>query len=190
MLAWRELLDARALALHRPDCTTVMVSPRSPAGTFPPAAARRLHDAALSRLLPALGGQVARATYPAPTGPVTLLVIAAGARRVKLGCLETEERDAVGELTDADVVLPAPLGRGDLGRPPRPCLVCGEPAKRCIVLRRHPRELVVLAARRLYARAFHDPSGLAPPADARHPHPHPHPHPTPPHHRDPHRSFA
>ncbi|MFF8815714.1 citrate lyase holo-[acyl-carrier protein] synthase [Streptomyces pactum] len=184
LLAWRDLLDASARALHRPGCTTVTVAPRSPAGTFPPVEARRLHDGALARLRPALSGEAARRTYTTPTGPVTLLLITDDARRVKLDCLRMEEHDAVGELTDADVVLPAPLSRTDLGRPPRPCLVCDEPAKRCVVSRRHPRELVVLAARRLYARAFTDPPGPPPPTGARRPHP------TPPHHRDPYRSCA
>ncbi|MGK5640549.1 citrate lyase holo-[acyl-carrier protein] synthase [Streptomyces sp. URMC 126] len=184
MLAWRDLLDASALAVHRPGCATVSVTPRSPAGTFPPAEAGRLHDAALARLRAALPGEVAHRTLEAPTGPVTLLVIAAEARRVKRACLRMEEHDAVGELTDADVVLPVPLSRADLGRPPRPCLLCEQPAKRCVVLRRHPRELVVQAARHLYARAFRDSPGLVPPAG-------PHrPYPTPPHHRDPYRSCA
>ncbi|WP_432093449.1 citrate lyase holo-[acyl-carrier protein] synthase [Streptomyces sp. bgisy100] len=159
VLAWRDRLDAEARAAHRPGHTTVAVSQRAPAGSFTPAEAERLHRAALDRLRPLLPPVPVQRTYPAPAGPVTLLVVVGGAHRAKLGCLRMEQHDTVGELTDADVVLPRPLGRADLGLPPRACLVCDEPAKRCIVLGRHPRELLLRTARDHYRRAFAAPDG-------------------------------
>ncbi|MFF3767435.1 citrate lyase holo-[acyl-carrier protein] synthase [Streptomyces sp. NPDC001922] len=154
VLAWRDRLDAEARAAHRPGHTTVAVSQRAPAGSFTPAEAERLHRAALDRLRPLLPPVPVQRTYPAPAGPVTLLVVAGGSHRAKIGCLRMEQHDTVGELTDADVVLPRTLGRADLGLPPRACLVCDEPAKRCIVLGRHPRALLLRTARSRYRRAF------------------------------------
>ncbi|MFJ7298161.1 citrate lyase holo-[acyl-carrier protein] synthase [Streptomyces collinus] len=105
-----------------------------------------------------------RRTYRTPLGPVTVLAVPVEAHRAKSGCLRLEERDAVGELTDADVVLPVQLRRWELGLPPRPCLVCDAPAKRCIALRRHSRQSVVVAAHLRFARAFDGPPDTARPS--------------------------
>lgn len=51
------------------------------------------------------------------------------------------EADALASrLLDVDVYRPNgdPVCREDLGEPPRCCLVCGEPARECILLKRHP----------------------------------------------------
>ncbi|MFE9773491.1 citrate lyase holo-[acyl-carrier protein] synthase [Streptomyces sp. NPDC005931] len=166
LLAWRDALDAGCLEVHRPGCTTITLSPRSPAGTFTPAQAWRLHRAVVDRLRTLLVPERERRTYRTPWGPVTVLAVPVEPHRAKTGCLRLEERDAVGELTDADVVLPVQLRRWELGLPPRPCLVCDAPAKRCIALRRHSWQSVVAVARLRHARAFDGPPDPAPPLPA------------------------
>ena len=58
----------------------------------------------------------------------------------KAAALEIEARGPSGRLLDLDVYGPdgAQLDRAALGLPPRPCLVCGAPARECIRLARHP----------------------------------------------------
>ncbi len=58
-----------------------------------------------------------------------------------------EEAHPWGALADLDLMdsRGAPIGRADLGLPPRSCLVCGEDAAVCVIGRRH--ELATIEAR-------------------------------------------
>ncbi|MDR2523315.1 MAG: citrate lyase holo-[acyl-carrier protein] synthase [Synergistaceae bacterium] len=71
--------------------------------------------------------------------------------QIKRGAIDLEEGQPAGRLLDLDVMAAGgkPLGRGDLGLPPRPCLCCPCPARECAALRRHSAEEVLKAAQRL-----------------------------------------
>jgi triphosphoribosyl-dephospho-CoA synthase len=57
----------------------------------------------------------------------------------KRTALLIEAEDPSSRLLDVDVYRPdgSQVDRAGLGLPPRPCLVCAEPARECILLRRH-----------------------------------------------------
>lgn len=60
-------------------------------------------------------------------------------KQAKRAAIAIEAGSPETRLLDVDVHLPdgRPLGRKELGLPPRSCLVCGEPARSCIRLQRH-----------------------------------------------------
>jgi phosphoribosyl-dephospho-CoA transferase len=71
---------------------------------------------------------------------------------VKRLTLELEEGLPFGRILDLDVwVREGPVGRGDLGLPPRRCLLCGEEAKICARLGGHSFEALRAEAARLLA---------------------------------------
>ena len=72
-------------------------------------------------------------------GPWAALAVAAGPEAVKRLAVGLEASLPFGRLLDLDVYGGdwQPADRAALGLPPRPCLVCPEPARECIVLRRH-----------------------------------------------------
>jgi triphosphoribosyl-dephospho-CoA synthase len=59
----------------------------------------------------------------------------------KRAAMAMEAALPAGRLLDLDVYRPdgSQVGRAGLALPPRPCLVCPEPARECILLRRHSR---------------------------------------------------
>jgi len=83
------------------------------------------------------------------------------ARRIKLACIDLEERCPQTRLLDLDVYAPSgkQLGRGELGLPARPCLLCARPATQCMRLRRHDLPAVINHAHRLLQARFHPPAG-------------------------------
>lgn len=85
----------------------------------------------------------------APTGCEALYAVAADARRLKVLCLQLEGLPRIGRLFDFDVLPPGgrPLGRRQLGYPPRPCLVCGRVDGQCAARRLHPPQVLSRAAR-------------------------------------------
>jgi len=80
-------------------------------------------------------------------GPWAALAVAGEPEAVKRLAVGTEEALPFGRLLDLDVygADALPVDRATLGLPPRPCLVCPEPARECILLKRHGAE--ELAAR-------------------------------------------
>jgi len=58
---------------------------------------------------------------------------------VKKAAVVIEEEDPSSRLVDIDVYCPdgTQVDRATLGLPPRSCLMCAEPARECILLRRH-----------------------------------------------------
>jgi holo-ACP synthase CitX len=94
-----------------------------------------------------------------PLGPWAALHLPGAPERVKSLCVEVEERRPWGRLLDLDVYHRdgrgdlRQLGRTELGAPPRACLVCGEPARECILLRRHPEAALSRRTRELLAAA-------------------------------------
>mgnify|MGYP000987923179 CR=1 FL=1 len=60
------------------------------------------------------------------------------ARLLKERCIALEEEFPWGRAVDVDVITTrGSLGRGEVGKPPRSCLVCGDDAKACGRERRH-----------------------------------------------------
>jgi holo-ACP synthase CitX len=65
-----------------------------------------------------------------PLGPYAAFSTSSDPTSAKLAAIHLEESLPAGRLLDIDVYLPdlKPLDRARVGRPPRSCLVCAEPA--------------------------------------------------------------
>ena len=73
------------------------------------------------------------------TGPEAYLRLSCPAAEAKAIACQVEEAQPWGRLLDADVLRPngVPMSRGELGKPPRGCLVCGKPGMGCARSRAH-----------------------------------------------------
>jgi holo-ACP synthase len=82
-----------------------------------------------------------------PTGAEALYAVAADGLELKRAVVEIEETHPLGRLWDLDVIDPRQgiLSRRDIGRSPRRCLLCDEPAHACARSRRHPLAEVLTA---------------------------------------------
>lgn len=107
------------------------------------AGSRRLRDAALAAVI-----SVAEAAgwaacvhrmVDGPAGAEALISVDADAGDLKRAMVTLEDDHPLGRLWDLDVVDPVAgaISRRDLGREPRRCLVCGEPAHACARSRAH-----------------------------------------------------
>lgn len=82
------------------------------------------------------------------TGYEAYLLVPLPAILVKKTCCEIEDKHPLGRLMDIDVlspdVMPGQTGhlvdRATLGLPPRPCLLCDQPARYCMRARTHTLE--------------------------------------------------
>lgn len=116
----------------------------------------RLHAACIPAGIATDGAGVLAVDHPAEDGLGPFLAVRAdgGPEAVKRICVGLEETLAWGRVLDLDVYAVEPaeppagaapgsrpalrqVSRAALGLPPRPCLLCGEPARECILLRRH-----------------------------------------------------
>ena len=72
-------------------------------------------------------------------GPAVFLPCDGAAKAVKHFCVEKEETLPLGRLLDLDVTGQdgVPVGRAELGLPPRKCFLCGRPAAECVAAARH-----------------------------------------------------
>ncbi|MCF4114979.1 MULTISPECIES: citrate lyase holo-[acyl-carrier protein] synthase [Dethiosulfovibrio] len=72
-------------------------------------------------------------------GPSVHWVVDLSGKELKKRALAIEESHGLGRIVDLDVLDEngAPLGRSELGFPPRRCLICDRPAKECSYCRRH-----------------------------------------------------
>ena len=86
-----------------------------------------------------------------PLGPYTAFSTSSDPTNAKLAAIDLEESLPAGRLLDIDVYLPdlQPLDRAGVGRAPRSCLVCAEPAADCIRVERHDAVTLARAARDL-----------------------------------------
>lgn len=75
-----------------------------------------------------------------PGGPEAIYAVAADGAALKTAVMDLEETHPIGRLWDFDVIGPGMtvLSRRAFGRPPRPCLLCGRPARECGRAQRHP----------------------------------------------------
>ena len=87
-------------------------------------------------------------------GPVCFLPCEEGAEAVKRFCVGQEETLPQGRLLDLDVTARGgtPVGRAELGLPPRKCFLCGRPAAECVSAARHAPEEVAAFVERLLSR--------------------------------------
>lgn len=94
--------------------------------------------------------------YAAATGYEALWAVAAEAAPLKRAMLRIETESPLGRLFDIDVLDSAgqPLTRGDLGLPPRRCLLCGEAAHACARARRHDMAELTAGVQRLLGDYF------------------------------------
>jgi holo-ACP synthase len=80
-----------------------------------------------------------------PLGPYAVISLNWEAVEVKRLCIVLENTNPFARLIDLDVYCAngRPVDRAALGIPPRPCLLCRQPAVECIRLRQHPYREVI-----------------------------------------------
>lgn len=109
------------------------------------------------RELLAVGGAVS----PEPTfmdgcdGPACFFPVEVDTAMVKRLCVQAEEQLPGGRMLDVDVMTPGgePIGRSELGLPPRCCFVCTQSAAVCVSRRLHPPEEILKRAEELLREA-------------------------------------
>lgn len=87
------------------------------------------------------------------TGFEAYLVVSMPPEQAKKLCCDIEDTHPLGRLMDIDVIVDSstspgmteelsvrPLGRADIGRPERRCLLCGKPARECMRAHTHTQE--------------------------------------------------
>lgn len=148
--ARQALLEGRA---GRGGAALVTVALNVPGAEKAPPGARALHAWAVTRVLGALEGARTVHALEDALGPFALLEVGVAPAAAKAACLAIEASHPAARLVDLDVHAPsgAALDRAALGLPPRPCLLCAEPARECIRLRRHDPSAVAARARALLA---------------------------------------
>lgn len=87
-------------------------------------------------------------------GPACFMAMSGTPEAVKECCVQTEERFAGGRMLDVDVMDShgTPIGRSELGLPPRRCFICDQPAAVCVSGRVHQPEDVIRCAGELLAQ--------------------------------------
>lgn len=93
------------------------------------------------------------------TGYEAYLLVPLPAMLVKKTCCEIEDKDPLGRLMDIDVlsqdVMPGQIGhlvdRATLGLPPRPCLLCDQPARYCMRAHTHTLEELLCKVEQMVA---------------------------------------
>lgn len=83
-------------------------------------------------------------------GPCVFISCGTDAQAVKRLCVEAEETLLLGRFLDVDVTAQGgqPIGRAELGLPPRRCFLCGRPAAECVASSRHdPAEIAAFIKR-------------------------------------------
>jgi holo-ACP synthase len=152
-----EARDARQALVeaHRPraGAAVVAVSLNVPGPDRAPPGALDLFAWGLARLAATFPG--ARGVHQGrdALGPFALIAVDDDPAGVKRGCVALETAAPSARLLDLDVYRAdgQQVGRGALGLPPRPCLLCEAPAVECIRLGRHPLPAVLDRVRGLLA---------------------------------------
>lgn len=130
-----------------------------------PLVCRTHHD--YTSVFPRLCGKVLRrlnfggVTAGSPTflegadGPACLLSVSGDAVTIKRLCIASEEKIPGGRMLDVDVMDSNgnPVGRSEIGLPPRSCFVCDEPAAVCVSRKLHPAEEILRRAHELLIEA-------------------------------------
>jgi triphosphoribosyl-dephospho-CoA synthase len=159
----RELQRALAEAGARGAASVVMASANVPGAVKDrPGLAGMVHGA-LDGLEDAIGLKVTLSRVDA-LGPFHLGHARVAPQDAKQAALALEEATLAGRLLDLDVYRldGSQLDRAELGLTPRPCLVCGEPARDCMLLRRHAQGDLVMRVDALLAAVGPHPARLEP----------------------------
>lgn len=84
-------------------------------------------------------------------GPACLFSAKGEAVAIKRFCVEAEQTLPGGRMLDVDILSATgqPIGRSELGLPPRRCFVCQQPAAVCVSGALHPPEEVLARAQEL-----------------------------------------
>ena len=155
LLAARDRRAARQLALTKawPDRTLVCLTVVLPGSVKRDARSLRVADAAVAAVRERLA-PVHEALYDLETGYEGYFLIDAPLLDVKKACCEIENTHPYGRLMDLDVLEPVgetviPVSRDRVGEEPRPCLLCGRPARECMRAHTHTYDEVLAAIDRL-----------------------------------------
>lgn len=149
--ARQRLLD-RALAAGRP--ALLFVSLNLPGPDKSPPGARLLFRCSCERIAESFPGSLLLARERDALGHYALRVLDVDALAAKRLCVDIEHSNPAARLLDLDVYSPSrgQVGRAALGLPPRPCLLCGQPAVDCMRNKRHPLTSVIAQAHALLTR--------------------------------------
>ena len=150
MLAAREARWQKRMALAEksPSLISATLCVPLPYRTDPEMKALLMRSvAALTEALRQAGMRAGEAEWlDGADGPVCFLPCEAEAGIIKHFCVKQEESLPQGRLLDLDVTARGgiPVGRAELGLPPRQCFLCGRPAAECVSAARHaPEEVAV-----------------------------------------------
>lgn len=88
-------------------------------------------------------------------GPAYLMTTETDAAETKKHCVDAEERIPGGRMLDIDVMDAEgnPIGRSEVGLPPRQCFLCDNPAAVCVAGKRHSRDEIAAYAVALIEQA-------------------------------------
>ncbi len=140
LLAARDARDALlATLLAKHPATLIFASTAIPGPDKSPPGSQALFDRGMARLRRKLGSSRELAGGHDLLGPYRMLACTADPHWIKNLCLAIETAEPTARLLDLDVYpsTGTRIGRAELGVPPRPCLLCEQPASDCIRLRRH-----------------------------------------------------
>ena len=113
----------------------------------------------LEKKLKQAGFQPAAAEYmDGADGLAAFLPCGGEAEDLKRFCVREEEALPAGRLLDLDVTARGgrPIGRAELGLPPRRCFLCGRPAAECVSGQRHTQEGVLAYVRELLGKEIQE----------------------------------
>ena len=155
LLAARDRRAARQLALTKawPDRTLVCLTVVLPGPVKRDVRSLCVAEAAVTavrdRLTP-----IHEELYDLPTGYEAYFLIDAPLLDVKRTCCDIENHHPYGRLMDLDVLEPVdetvvPVSRDRVGEEPRPCLLCGRPARECMRAHTHTYDEVLAAIDRI-----------------------------------------
>ena len=157
MLAAREARWERRMALaeETPSLISATLCVPLPLRTSPEAAALLRRSAeALRKALAREGFRPGEPEWlDGEDGAACFLPCEEEAAAVKRFCVRQEETLPQGRILDLDVTARGgvPIGRAELGLPPRKCFLCGRPAAECVSAARHaPGEVAAFAEKMIF----------------------------------------
>ena len=155
LLGARDARYARQLSLTEtwPDRTLVCLTVVLPGPVKRDARSLKVAAAAVAAVREVLQ-PVYKELYDLETGYEGYFLIDAPLLDVKKACCEIENTHPYGRLMDLDVLEPVdetviPVSRDRVGEEPRPCLLCGRPARECMRAHTHTYDEVLAAIDRI-----------------------------------------
>lgn len=150
MITLEQLLasrDARAAFQHQlleahPGQTLVCITVQLPGSEKRNALSLAIGNAGYKALLERFNGVVSQSEVKdLETGYEAYFLVSPGALDAKRITCALEESHPLGRLMDIDVIGPeGPVSRGDIGLPPRKCLLCEKEVRFCMRAKSHSTE--------------------------------------------------